>query len=96
MPWEHSALIQSGRLAAEEVKASIGPSRVFRMVLPPVNCAIRLKVMKKTINETEIRPKATLRKRSRSTSGMVMAWAVRATSLIRLPSSPITQIGTTM
>ena len=96
MPCEHSEPIQSGRLAAEEVKASIGPSSVFRIVLPPLNWAIRLKVMKKTISETEIRPKVILRKRSRSTSGIVMAWAVRATSLIRLPSSPITQIGTTM
>ena len=52
--------------------------------------------MKKTMRAVTSSPKLALAKRSRKTSGTVIAPDVRATWFKRLPISPIMQIGTTM
>ena len=52
--------------------------------------------MKKTMRAVASRPKPGLAKRSRKTSGTVMAPEIRATWFRRLPIRPIMQIGTTM
>ena len=91
MPW-----IMLPTLVEASWKMVTSLIRVIRIRLPALNWATRLNDMKKMISETETNPKAGLRKRSRSTSGTVIEPEIRATLLIRLPSNPIAQIGTTM
>ena len=66
------------------------------MRLPALNWATRLKAMKNTMRPVASRPKAAESKRSRKTSGTVMAPDLRATWFRRLPMRPIMQMGTTM
>ena len=65
---------------AEQVwKKGISRSNVRRISLPDLNCATRLKAMKKTMSVTAIQPNSRERNRARSTSGIVIAPEMRAT-----------------
>ena len=64
---------------AELWKTGTSRSNVFRIRLPDLNWAIRLKDMKNTIRPVASRPNARLSNRSRITSGTVIAPEIRAT-----------------